>query len=93
MATISIARKHALTQKKAKAVAEKIAKDLHKRFELDFAWNGNQIDFERPGVSGSMVVGKDKITLDVNLGWLLTPLKPLFEREIAAQLDKLVGPA
>lgn len=93
MATISIARKHALTQKKAKAVAEKIAKDLHKRFELDFAWNGNQIDFERPGVSGSMVVGRDKITLDVNLGWLLTPLKPVFEREIAAQLDKLVGPA
>ena len=65
MATISIARKHALTQKKAKAVAEKIAKDLHKRFELDFAWNGNQIDFERPGVTGSMVVGKDKIALDV----------------------------
>jgi hypothetical protein len=39
------------------------------------------------------VVGKDKIALDVNLGWLLTPLKPLFEREIYAQLDKLVGPA
>ena len=93
MATISIARKHALTQKKAKAVAEKIAKDLHKRFELDFAWNGNQIDFERPGVSGSMVVGKDKITLDVNLGWLLTPLKPVFERAISEELDKLVGPA
>ena len=93
MATISIARKHALTQKKAKAVAEKIAKDLHKRFQLDFAWNGNQIDFERPGVTGSMVVGKDRITLDVNLGWLLTALKPVFEREITAQLDKLVGPA
>ena len=52
MATISIARKHALTQKKAKEVAEKIAKDLHKRFELDYEWNGNKIDFERPGVIG-----------------------------------------
>ena len=93
MATISIARKHKLTPKKAKAVAEKIAKDLNKRFELEYAWNGDQIDFERPGVSGSMVVGKDKIALDVNLGWLLTPLKPLFEKEISAQLDKLVGPA
>ncbi len=30
MATISIARKHALSHKKAKAVAEKIAKDLNK---------------------------------------------------------------
>ena len=93
MPTISIARKHSLTHKKAKEVAEKIAKDLNKRFELDYEWNGNQIDFERPGVSGSMVVGKDKIALDVNLGWLLTPLKPLFEKEITAQLDKLVGKA
>ena len=39
-----------------------------------------------------MMVGKDKIALDVSLGWLLTPLKPAFEREITAQLDKLVGP-
>ncbi|MEO8756068.1 MAG: polyhydroxyalkanoic acid system family protein [Casimicrobiaceae bacterium] len=93
MATISIARKHSLSLKKAKEVAEQIAGDLNKRFELDYEWNGNQIDFERPGVSGSMVVGKDRIALDVNLGWLLTPLKPLFEKEITAQLDKLVGKA
>lgn len=93
MATISIARKHAMTPKKAKEVAEKIAKDLNKRFDLECVWTGNQIDFERPGVSGCMVVGNDEIALDVNLGWLLTPLKPVIEREISAQLDKLVGPA
>ena len=72
MATISIARKHALSHKKAKDVAEKIAKDLNKRFELDYAWSGDHVDFERPGVSGRMLVAKDKISLDVNLGWLLT---------------------
>jgi putative polyhydroxyalkanoate system protein len=93
MATISIARKHALSHKKAKDVAEKIAKDLEKRFELDYAWSGDHVDFERPGVSGRMLVGKDKIALDVNLGWLLTPLKPAIEREITAQLDKLLGKA
>ena len=47
----------------------------------------------RPGVSGRMLVAKDKISLDVNLGWLLTPLKPAIEREITAQLDKLLGKA
>jgi putative polyhydroxyalkanoate system protein len=91
MATISIARKHKLTQKKAKAAAEKIAKDLHKRFELDSAWNGDRIEFERTGVSGHMSVGKERIALEVSLGWLLTPLKPTIEREIAAQLDELLG--
>jgi putative polyhydroxyalkanoate system protein len=91
MATISIARKHKLTQKKAKAAAEKIAKDLHKRFGLDYAWNGDRIEFERTGVSGHMSVGKERIALEVSLGWLLTPLKPTIEREIAAQLDELLG--
>ena len=93
MATISIARKHALTHKKAKDVAEKIAKDLRKRFELDYAWEGDHIVFERPGVSGRMLIGEDKIRLDASLGWLLTPLKPAIEREIVAQLDKLIGKA
>lgn len=93
MATISIARKHTLTHKKAKAVADKIAKDLHKRFELAYEWDGDHVDFERPGVSGRMLVGKDKIALDVSLGWLLTPLKPVIEKEITSQLDRLLGEA
>ncbi|MGI8895171.1 MAG: polyhydroxyalkanoic acid system family protein [Casimicrobiaceae bacterium] len=91
MATISIAKHHALSLKKAKGVAEKIASDLQKRFDLDYAWEGNRIDFERPGVSGQLLVARDKITLDVRLGLLLTPLKGTIEREIIAQLDRLVG--
>jgi putative polyhydroxyalkanoate system protein len=93
MATISISRKHTLTHKKAKVAAEKIAKDLNKRFDLAWEWNGDHVDFERPGVSGRMLVGKDRIALDVSLGWLLTPLKPAFEKEINAQLDKLLDDA
>ena len=91
MATISVAKHHALSLKRAKGVAEKIAKDLQKRFDLDYAWEGNRIHFERPGVSGQMLVGRDKITLDVRLGLLLTPLKGTIEREIVAQLNRLVG--
>ena len=87
MAMISIARKHKLSHRKAKDAAEKIAKDLKKRFALDYAWDGDDVAFERPGVSGRMHVGKDTISLDVNLGFLLTPLKPAIEREIHSALD------
>jgi len=91
MPSISVTRKHDLPQKKAKAAAEKIAKDLQKRFGLDYAWNGECIEFNRPGVTGTMTVGKDHIKLEADLGWLLTPLKPKIEDEIVAQLDKLAG--
>jgi len=90
MATISIAKKHHYSHKKAKEVAEKIAKDLRKRFELDYAWVGDHVEFERSGVSGRMLVGKDRIALDVKLGFLLTPLKGAIEREIHLQLDTLI---
>ena len=90
MASISIVRKHQLPHKKAKDVAEKIARDLNKRFNLDYAWDGDDIEFERPGVTGTMHVAKDKLTLDVTLGFLLSALKPTIEREINAQLDKLL---
>lgn len=90
MASISIVRKHKLSHKKAKEVAEKIAKDLNQRFDLDYAWNGDDVEFERPGVQGTMRVAKDSLELDVSLGFLLIPLKPSIEREINAQLDKLL---
>ncbi|HEY3181102.1 MAG TPA: polyhydroxyalkanoic acid system family protein [Casimicrobiaceae bacterium] len=91
MGTISIAKKHNLSHKKAKDAAEQIARDLKSRFSLDYAWNGDRIDFERPGVSGSMHVKKDQIQLDVSLGFLLTALKPSIEKEIQTQLDRLLG--
>ena len=91
MASISITRKHSLSHKKAKDAAEKIAKDLQKRFDLDYEWHGDHIDFERPGVSGQMHVGKDRIKIDVQLGLLLGMLKPTIEREIGVQMDKLLA--
>jgi putative polyhydroxyalkanoate system protein len=91
--SICIARNHALTPKKARDAAERIARDLKQRFDLDYAWDGDDMTFERPGVSGRMRIDKDRVALDVRLGLLLTPIKPAIEREIHAQLDKLFGGA
>ena len=91
MASIAIARKHQLTHKKAREVAEKIARDLNDRFDLTYAWEGDHIAFERPGVHGTLHVAHDTLELNASLGFLLTALKPAIEREIHAQLDKLLA--
>jgi putative polyhydroxyalkanoate system protein len=91
VATITVSKRHNLSHKKAKAVAERLANDLEKRFDLAWSWEGDHVHFQRSGVSGSMHVGTTDIRLDVKLGFLLTPLKPAIEREIHAQLDKLGG--
>lgn len=89
MATIHIEREHGLTQAKARAAADKLARDLSKRFELAYAWDGNAVEFERPGLTGRMQVDRKSIALDVTLGFLLSALKPTIEREIHATLDRL----
>lgn len=93
MPTISIKRQHKLAHAKAKAAAEKIAQDLNKRFDLAYEWNRNDVSFERPGLSGTMHVGKSAVHLEVQLSFLLTPLKGPIEREIEKELDALFGKA
>lgn len=93
MPSISIKRRHKLEHKKARVAAEKIARDLNRRFELAYAWEGDRIDFERPGLSGTLHVGKADVRLDVELSFLLLALKGPIEREIQKELDALFGKA
>jgi putative polyhydroxyalkanoate system protein len=89
MSTIAIKRRHSLDHKRAKAAAEKIARDLEKRFDLDYSWDGDRIAFQRPGLSGTLQVGKTDVRLDVELSFLLTPLKGPIESAINKELDAL----
>jgi len=93
MSTISIKRRHKLDHAKAKAAADKIARDLQARFDLAYEWDRDDVSFERPGLSGNMHVGKSDVRLDVQLSFLLTPLKGPIEREIQKELDALFGKA
>jgi len=91
MAHIAIAKKHALTHPKARAAAEKIAVDLNKRFDLDYAWKGDDIQFKRSGLTGALHVGKETVRLDCELGLMLSLLKPTIEAEVEKQFNKYFG--
>lgn len=93
MTTIAIAKKHHLSHKKAKDAARKVADDLNKRFDIEYAWNGDVIEFERPGLTGELHILKDEVRLDCKLGFLLALLKPTIEREVHKEFDKHFGKA
>lgn len=91
MAAIAIAKKHTLSHKKAKEAAEKVAEDLNSRFDLEFSWKGDHIEFKRPGLTGALHVGKEAVRLDCELGFMLSLLKPTIEAEVHKQFDKYFG--
>ena len=91
MALIAIAKKHHLSHQKARAAAGKVAQDLNERFDLEYAWQGDHIEFKRPGLTGALHVGKDAVRLNCELGFMLSLLKPSIEAEVHTQFDKYFG--
>jgi len=91
MGTLEISKKHQLSHKKAKAAAQKVADDLKARFDLDYEWNGDCIEFERPGLSGELHVDPSEVRLECQLGFLLSALKPMLEAEINKEFGKHFG--
>jgi putative polyhydroxyalkanoate system protein len=91
MGTLSIAKKHSLSHKKAKEAAQKVADDLQQRFDLSYEWRGDCILFKRPGLTGELRVGATEVSLECELGFLLTALKPVLEKEINKEFGKRFG--
>jgi putative polyhydroxyalkanoate system protein len=89
MSDIDIRRSHALSLSQARKQAEEMASALKDKFDLDSSWQGNQLRFERPGVSGALTVSKAEIHLVASLGMLLSFMKPQIEGHIHEQLDRI----
>ena len=93
MSEIRIRRAHSRPLEEARRAAEKMAKQLRKDFDIDFAWEGEVLRFERSGVDGELHVTAKEVRLEAKLGFLLAFLKPRIEAEVEAQLDKHLGDA
>lgn len=92
MSDILIHRVHGMTLKKAKQAAEHIAAELAEEFDIDYAWEGNMLEFSRAGVKGTIAVDKKQVEIHARLGLLLSMLHSKIEREIHRFCDENFGP-
>jgi len=91
MSEIRIRRAHSKSLEEARRAAEKMARRLRRDFDLDYAWDGHVLRFERSGVDGALHVTAKEIRLEAKLGFLLAFLKPRIEAEAEEELDRLLG--
>jgi putative polyhydroxyalkanoate system protein len=89
MADIDVRRVHNLGLQAARSAAERLAEDLAKKFDLRGAWQGNVLNFQRPGVTGSLTIDEKALHLTVSLGFLLKAMKGSIERAVTSELDTL----
>ena len=90
MADIELHRAHDLGLKGARAAADEMALHLGRRFDLRGAWSGDTMNFDRPGLHGTLALTARDLTLRVVLtGFLLKAMKPVLEQAILGELDAL----
>lgn len=95
MADIHIERKHQLGLPGARKIAWQWAEQAEADFDMACTYeegdNGDEVQFSRSGVSGTLKVSADHFELDAKLGFLLGAFKDRIEGEIVKNLDELLA--
>jgi putative polyhydroxyalkanoate system protein len=90
MANIHIERRHSLGRDGARGRVERIAVDLKRDLQADYAWQGDTLIFKRSGASGTIRVEDESIVIDVKLGMALGLMKGKIEAGIEHNLDQVL---
>jgi len=64
---------------------------LSEAFDMEFAWEGDVLRFQRSGVDGQLTLGHKEVLIDAELGFLLAMMKPKIEQSIHENLDRIFG--
>jgi putative polyhydroxyalkanoate system protein len=92
MADVKLSRTHGMTVAQAKKVAQKVADDMAKEYDLQSEWDGDTLYFERTGVKGFLEVDGSAMNVEVTLGFLFKPFAGKFRDTMSANFDKLLAP-
>ena len=88
MAGIDIRHAHSLPMAKARKAVEQVARKLADRFDMEYEWDGDTLNFARSGVDGKIALKPEQLRVTASLGFLLSALKGPIEAEIRRVLDE-----
>jgi len=88
MAGIDIKHTHSMPMAKARKAVEDVAKKLASRFDFDYGWDGDTMNFSRSGVDGKIALKPKELHVTAKLGFLLSALQGTVEKEIRKVLDE-----
>ena len=88
MSRIDIRHPHSLSKAKARKAIEDVARKLAEKFDMDYGWEGDTLNFSRSGVDGHIVLGPDDLHVHAKLGFLTAMFKDPIENEIRRVLKE-----
>jgi len=96
MATIDIRRTHQLAFPDARGKAEELARSMEAKLGIRWHWDGDRIRFDTPsgkakGANGTVSLAGQEVHVEIDLPFLLKPLKGMVEGKVKEKLDGLLG--
>ena len=88
MPSIDIHHAHSKTPAQARKALEDVARKLAERFDMQYDWDGDTLNFMRSGVDGKIKLAPKKLHVTAQLGFLLSALKGPIESEIKRVLGE-----
>lgn len=86
MSSIRVKRPHALGEEEALRRARELVDRFGGKLNATVDWNGREASFKGRGFSGSAHVAGDSVSVDVELGLLLRPLRGQIESRLEEAL-------
>jgi putative polyhydroxyalkanoate system protein len=80
-----------LSQSQARRVADTVAAQLERDYDIAAKWRGNTLHFERAGVNGTLRLAAKELLLEVSLGFLLMAFRDDIAAAIERDLDRHLG--
>ena len=88
MSRIDIRHPHSLSKAYARKAFEEVANKLAQRFDMEWDWDGDVLNFSRSGVDGHIALGPDDLHVHAKLGFLTAMFKEPIEGEIKRVLKE-----
>lgn len=88
MPNIDIRHDHNKSPQQTRTAVEDIARKLAERFDMDYGWDGDHLNFNRSGVDGRIELLPSQLRITADLGFLLSVLKGPIESEIRRVLSE-----
>lgn len=76
---------------KAREAVDEVARKLAERFDVEYDWDGDALNFTRSGVDGRIALAPNQLHVTAQLGFLLSALKGPIEAEIRRVLAERFG--
>jgi len=92
MGNIDIRHPHSLPLPRAREAVEQAAQRLSEKFGIEYAWDGDMVDFHRAGLDGRIELAADELRVTAKLGFLLSAMQGPIESEIRRALTQRFDP-